>query len=104
MEVTVFGKKQRSKDGKDFINYFGKLTKKTGEEITTQIKFKQEAGFPKNCPCVIEFDKKDANFTEKQKTYTDEKTQEQKETIERVLWVSNYTEKEYVDKSMDDFE
>lgn len=104
MKVTVFGKKRTTKEGKVFTSYLGKVTKKTGEKITVQVKFREECGFPKTTPCVINFDKKDANFSEKERTYTDNETQEEKKTIERILWVSNFKEEKFVDTSMDEFE
>ena len=80
------------------------MQKKDGSEITAQVKFQTECGTPQECPCNIIVDKKDANFSEKEKTYTDAKTQEEKQTVERVLWVSKWTNGEpYEDHSMDDF-
>lgn len=103
MKITVFGKKRTTADGKKFTAYFGKLTKKDGSEITTQIKFREEAGVPSTVPCVIECEKTDMNYTEKVKKYTDKETQEEKETTERTLWVARFNEEEYIDTSMDDF-
>lgn len=103
MRVDVFGKKRTTTEGKNFISYFGKL-KRNGEEITVQIKFPQATPSPSKVPCTIEFDKHDANYTEKEKPYIDKETQEEKKTIERVMWVSEYTETEYIDTSMDGFD
>lgn len=104
MEITVFAKKRTATDGRTFNSYFGKLTKKTGEVITAQIKFRDECGAPSKCPCNIIVNHSDCNYSEKQKTYTDATTQEQKETTERVLWVSGWSDgAEYVDTSMDEF-
>ena len=104
MQSTIFAKKRTSKDGKVFNSYLTKLTKKDGEEITVQVKFREECGEPKNCPMNIVYEKHDANYTEKKETYVDPKTQEEKETVRRVLWISNWTQGEpYVDDSMDAF-
>jgi hypothetical protein len=107
MEKTIFAKKRSTKDGtRTFNSYFTKLVDTTtGEELTVQVKFREECGEPKNCPCNIIIDKKDVNLSIKDKTYTDEKTQEEKQTTERTLWVSAWKEgSPYVDHSMDNFE
>ena len=107
MEKTIFAKKRTSNDGKTFYNYFTKLTKKDGTEVVVQVKFRDECGSPvgANCPMNITFNKKDANYTEKEETYTDSKTQEEKVTTRRIMWVSAWTEgTPYVDTSMDEFE
>ena len=105
MEKTIFGKKRTTKEGKPFTTYITKMTRKDGEEITVQVKFREECGVPKTLPCNIVFDKKDANYSEKIEKYVDEKTQEEKETVRRILWIQNWEEgSEYVDTSMDDFE
>lgn len=107
MQVTIFSKKRTTEDGKKtFFSYFTKLKKKGGEEITTQVKFREECGQPKGdeCPINIMFDKNDANFTEKNITYKD-KDGNEKDAVERVLWIKSWIEGEpYVDTSMDDFE
>ena len=105
MELTIFAKKRVSKEGKDFTTYFTKLTKVDGEEITTTVKFREECGAPKReqCPMNIVADKTDCNFVEKGVTYKDSEGND-KEAIERVLWISKWTEGEkYVDTSMDAF-
>ena len=53
----------------------------------------------------IEYEKEDANLSEKKEKYIDE-VGEEKEVIRRRLWISKYTESEekYVDHSLDDFE
>lgn len=107
MEKTIFAKKRSTKDGtRAFNSYFTRLVDTTtGEELTVQVKFREECGEPKNCPCNILIDKKDVNLVIKDKTYTDEKTQEEKQTTERTLWVSAWKEgSPYVDHSMDNFE
>lgn len=102
MKINVFGKKRTSKDGRTFYTYLSTLTKKDGTEVSVEVKFKEDAGNPKNVPCTITFDKKDANYSEKVETYLDE-NMEEKETTRRRLWVNKYTETPYIDESMDDF-
>lgn len=101
MKMDVFGKRVTTKSGKSFYNYFGKLTKKDGEEVSVAVKFKEEAGEPTCVPCTISFEKKDVNLATKTVTY--EVDNETKSTQQKTLWVSNYVEEEYVDNSMDDF-
>lgn len=104
MQLTIFAKNRTANDGRPFKSYFTKMTKKDGSEITAQVKFRDECGAPKEFPCNIIVAKENANFSEKEKTYTDAKTQEEKQTVERILWVSRWSEGEqYVDHSMDDF-
>lgn len=106
MELTIFAKKRTSKEGKSFYTYLTKLTEKTGEEVTVQVKFREDCGQPKGekCPCNIVCDKSDLNYTEKINKYIDEDSQTEKEATSRILWVSNWSEgSEYVDTSMDRF-
>lgn len=101
MKMDVFGKRVTTKSGKSFYNYFGKLTTKSGEEVSVAVKFKEDAGEPTCVPCTISFDKKDVNLATKTVTY--EVDNETKTTQQKTLWVSAYEEHEYVDTSMDDF-
>lgn len=107
MELTIFGKKKSTKDGKkDFAVYFTKLTKKGGEVITTSVKFREECGAPslKDCPMNIVVDKSKANFVEKGITYADAEGVEH-EGIDRTLWIAEWTEgAPYVDTSLDEFD
>lgn len=104
MNITVFGKKRTTKEGKPFMTYFTKLEKKDGSEITAQVKFTEEAGNPKTVPCNLVIDKKNANYVEKTEKYIDAETQQEKETIRKTLWVSAWKEgKPYVDTSLDAF-
>lgn len=103
MKAEIFGKKRQTEDGKKFYTYLTKLKKKDGTEVTAQVKFREECGNPKKLPCTIEFDKKDANYNEIEDSYVTEDGIEVP-ILRRVLWVSKYIEKEYVDTSMDDFE
>lgn len=104
MQATIFAKKMQSKDGRNFNRYLTKLTKKDGTEITVNVKFREECGEPKNCPCNIKFDKSDANYNEKIQKYADAETGECKETVSKTLWISSWEYGDaYVDTSMDEF-
>lgn len=102
MKITVFAKKGTSKDGKTFFRFLGKMTRKsTGEVVTVAVKFRTECGAPDphNCPRVIEFDKKAANYAEKTITKDDGTT-----IISREVWLTAWKDcGEFVDTSMDDF-
>lgn len=103
MKISIFAKKKKTSTGKEFYTYLGKLTKKSGETVTAVIKFNEECGAPKPavCPCIIELNKTDCNFSEKVKHLTDGR-----DIVEKTLWVNAWkkSDEEYVDTSMDDFE
>lgn len=104
MKITVFSKQRTLSDGRIFYTYIGRLIRKsTGEEITVAVRFRNDCGKPDphTCPRVIEFDKKDANFTEKSFLSEDgEKT-----INSRTLWLTAWEDAgAFVDTSMDDFE
>lgn len=103
MRVTVFAKKRTTAEGKIFYTFIGRLIKKsTGEVVTVQLKFREECGSPKHelCPRVIEFEKKDSNYTETQIPRDDGSV-----ILSRVVWISKWKDiGAYVDKSMDDFD
>lgn len=103
MQITIFGKKKTSNDGKQFMSYFSTLTKKDGSTLQCSVKFRDECGAPKNVPINIVVEHKDCNFAEKNVKYTD-KDGIEKEALDRTLWVQAWTEGEpYVDTSMDEF-
>ena len=105
MQITVFAKKATTKEGKSFVRYISRPTKKNGEEVTATVKFREECGAPSadNCPMNIMLTKADCNMSSRWYENTDENG----ETVRReskTLWVSNWTEGEpYVDHSMDEF-
>lgn len=84
------------------MSYFATITK-AGTPLTVSVKFREECGNPKKCPCTVEFDKKNANLTSKERSYTKEDGEEVA-VIENILWISEYTETEYIDTSLDDVE
>lgn len=107
MKVTIFAQKKKTKEGREFYTYLASLTKKDGEEVKVEAKFREECGAPdpKSCPIILEVEKSDANISEKEETYEDE-LGETKKTTRRRLWISKWIESEekFVDHSMDDFE
>ena len=109
MQIPIFAKKKVTKEGKIFYRYITTLKRRTEdgdvEEVTTEVKFKEDCGAPKGeeCPVNILVEKKDCNYREKIDTYTDEDGVE-KDYLKKVLWVSSWNLGEpYVDTSMDDF-
>jgi len=108
MKALVFGKKRQTKEGKTFTAYVTKLTKKDGSELTASVRFREECGAPKleECPCYIEFDKKDANMSFKTMEVADNETGEIKTVDSNTLWIQkwNMSAEKYVDHSLDDFE
>lgn len=105
IKTAVFASKKRSKEGREFIVYTGRLTKKTdGSEMTVRIKFREDCGAPKPdvCPCIIQFDKTGANLSSKE--YIDEATGEYRTAY--TLWVNAWsmTDEQYIDHSLDDFD
>lgn len=106
MKLAIFAKKLTSKEGRPFAKYFTTLTKKSGEEIMVQVKFREDCGAPKpeECPMNIVVDKTNCNYREKTSSYVDEDGNEEEYTA-KTLWVSAWTMGEpYVDTSMDEFE
>ena len=109
MRINVFGK-QVEFQGKKFAAYTGRLTKKSGEELTVTVKFRQDCGAPdlKECPCQIEFPKEGANLV--MKTIKGEDgmplVNEMGEVkSSKTLWISKWKMVgPYVDHSLDDFE
>lgn len=104
MKVTVFAKNKQTTDGKKFIIYIARLTKKDGSEISVRVYFNEASGRPNKdeCPMTIEINKKDANLSTE--TYTREDTGE--EAVAYKLWVNAWkkAKEEFVDHSLDDFE
>lgn len=104
MEVTIFGKKKTTGEGKSFAAFIAKLTKKDGSSVTASVRFREDCGQPKleECPLNIEFDKKTANLATR--TYTREDTGE--DATSYTLWISAWKRSAnvYVDHSLDEFE
>ena len=103
MKINLFGKNRTTLDGKkSVVTYFSTLTKKDGTEMKVNVKFREDAGQPEHLPCVIEFEKQDANLSDE--TYEKEVDGVKVEESKKVLWVSKFLEYEYIDNSLDDFE
>lgn len=104
MTLTVFRKKVTPKNGnKPFNKYITTLTNKNGETFYTEVRFADGCTIPKEFPCVVDIDKKKANFTTKHNTVTDENGEEKTYT-RYTLWVNEISKvSEYVDHSLDDF-
>lgn len=103
MEITIYAKKRTTSEGKSFYAYLSTLKKKDGAELTTSVKFRDEAGQPKpeKCPMNIKFDKRDANLSHRE--FTREETGEI--GLSHTLWISRWENgSEFVDHSLDDFE
>lgn len=103
MNLTIFAKKRKSEDGREFYTYLTTLKKKDGTELKCQVKFREACGNPKgaDCPMNIIVDKNAANLSAKDI--------EREETGEIMtvysLWVSEWKKGEkYVDHSLDDFD
>lgn len=110
MELTIYAsKKSYEKEGKQksFYTYSTRILNKiTEQEEFFNVKFREDCGapLPANCPCNIIIEKKDANITEKERFYNDRETGEEKTVIDRVVWVSAWTEgSPFEDHSTDDY-
>lgn len=102
MKITLFAKTAHTKEGKAFIRYIGRMTKKNGEEISVAVRTVNgikpfEQG---KCPCIIEFNKEDANLQAHKYTNKDGE-----EATSYTLWLNSYKESDekYVDHSLDEF-
>ena len=105
MEITIFAKKKKSLEGKEFKVYSTKLVNKaTGEETFFNVKFRESCGTPKNCPCTIEAAKEDCNISEDRYEVINDETGETMVNTTKVLWVTNWSnEQKYVDHSTDEY-
>lgn len=70
--------------------------------MKVNVKFREDAGQPEHLPCVIEFEKQEANLSDE--TYEKEVDGVKVTESKKVLWVNKFIEHEYIDKSLDDFE
>lgn len=101
-EMVIFAKKRTNTDGKSFYTYLTKMTCKNGEEIVCCVKFREECGAPdpKECPCVIEVENSDCNYSPKR--YIDEASGMNMES--HILWVKKWKPGgDYIDTSMEKF-
>lgn len=104
MKIAVFAAKRHTAEGKAFFSYIGRITKKDGEVLTVQVKFRESCGNPdgNKCPMIIVANKSDCNLSQRTITTTSEETGETITKTVYTLWVTAYTTEEYVDHSLDD--
>ena len=103
MEISIFAKQRKTKEGRSFTVYLSSLKKKTGEQVPCSVKFNQSctAPDPAKCPMNIEFEKAAGNISKRE--YTREDTGEI--MVAHTLWIKAWKEGEpYVDTSLDDYE
>lgn len=100
IEITVFEKKAKSKDGRQFSIY---LTKLPGDTDTARVKFREYSTPPKTFPVNIELTQKECSFVERE--YAQEVDGDLVKRKERTLWVGNWSlsDNEYRDNSMDKY-
>lgn len=105
MTITLFRKKVTPKNGnKPFNKYITTLTNKQGENVYCDVRFNDGVDIPKQFPCIIEVDKKNANMSTKNNTVTNEQGEEKIYT-RHTLWINEIKKvSPYVDHSLDDFE
>lgn len=103
MEISIFAKNRKTREGRSFTVYLSSLTKKDGTQVPCSVKFNATCQPPKpeSCPLNIIVDKEHCNVSKRR--YLNESTGEIMESY--TLWVNQYAAGgEYVDHSMDEFE
>ena len=101
--ITIFTKKRKTKDGKEFNVFVTRLNKKDGTHVVTSVMFPDDnKPNDKECPMNIDVPKGKMNLSVK--TITDETTGKVIES--RTLWVKEWSKSKtpYVDTSLDDFD
>lgn len=114
LTLTIFAKKRKTKDGRDFKTYFTTLP--NGEKV--KAKFRRECGEPGQFPCNIDLTQDGCNLSteEYNRKVVDNKVDPatgevvgteiaEEITQAKVLWISAwaYSAEEYRDSSMDEF-
>ena len=104
MKCTVFAKRRKTANGKEFTSYMTRLAKKDGSEQAMSVAFREDfCKAPKleECPCIIEFAKENANISKRE--YEREDTGERGTSF--TLWITDYTMtgEKWVDHSLDEF-
>ena len=96
MIITIFAKKRQSNDGRTFYTYLSSLTRKNGDSLKVQVKFRQACGNPRgeDCPMNLILHKEDCNLSENRYTETATSPDTGEITItdkvNYVLWVSKW--------------
>ncbi len=101
MKLTVFGKNRVTSEGKPFVTYLTRLTRKDQTEVTVQVKFRQDCVPPRDLPAIIMVDRRECSMSEKTIPMEDGEVK-----VSRTLWVYAWepSGEVYVDHSMDDYE
>lgn len=103
MEITIYSKKRKAKDGRSFYAYLSTLTRNDGTKQTVSVKFREMCGSPKpeQCPMNIKFDKRNANMSTSE--FVREDTGEVGTSY--TLWVTAWEQgAPFVDHSLDAFD
>lgn len=109
MEITLFAKQRRTREGKTFYNFLSTLTKNNGEAVVCSVKFKDGTPEPRpeQCPMNIIVGKQDCNLSSRK--YTRQVTDGDgelvtEEGLSHTLWINTWIPgAPYVDHSMDEF-
>ena len=102
MKIDVFAKNRQTFEGKKFTSYLSRLTKKNGDTIPVQVKFKEDVfscDIPDVFPATVSFEKKDANL----QTY-EYPSDDGEIKVGYTLWLNRWENMEYEDNSLDEFE
>ena len=109
MIIPIFAKKgTRKADGGTFYSFITTLIKKDGTQVKASVHFRRTAKTPdpNECPMMISFDRKNANFVVREfdKSIETDSGTETKHIVDQRLWLSDWAAAgEYVDTSLDDF-
>ena len=100
MEITIFAKTRTALDGRKFTSYISRLPLKAGGERTVTVKFREDCGAPKSCPCNIIVDRENANVVSYEYTDADGEIK-----TGYTMWISEWIQgSEYVDHSLDEYD
>ncbi len=103
MKKAIFARTVEA-NGTKYTAYTTRLTiASTGEVVSAKVKFRGPTVGPAKdaCPCIIEFDKSNANLVRKNYTNSAGETR-----TAYTLWITAYkmTDEVYIDHSLDDIE
>ena len=98
MQIPVFAKAVKTRDGKKYTKYITRLNTRDGSQLSAEVKFRTQPPRPESCPCNIQFDRSSANLATR--SYI---TQEGELREAKTLWVNEWTPgAAYIDHSLDD--